>query len=382
MASTYVDFSTSLGDVFIQLFDDDAPLTVQNFLGYARATAAGAGYAGSFFHRLVPGFILQGGGYTYAGGSASAIMAGPPVANEFTGKHPNVQGTVAMAKLGGNPNSATDQFFVNLGDNRANLDAQNGGFTVFGQVTADSYPVVQAIAALKTVNAGSPFDTLPVLGSFNGSTLTGADLVTVTGVTVSATAPAPANAFAYTDTVMHTSGMTRGIAYTGPVAGLQQQYIWPSADGVAIAASVGNVFLHGGVGDDALSVSSGTNVLDGGAGSNFLTGSTGADGGTDTFFVDGRGGAVTWSTVVNFHHGDAVTIFGFRDGISTRPWTAVDGAAGYQGATIHSELGGAGTGVNASVTFAGVSQADAQARFTVLTGSVEGNPYLYVAYTG
>jgi len=123
-------------------------------------------------------------------------------------------------------------------------------------------------------------------------------------------------------------------------------------------------------------------VLDGGTGSNFLTGGTGADGGTDTFFVDGRGGGVTWSTVVNFHHGDAVTIFGFQDGTSTRPWTAVDGAAGYQGATIHSELGGAGTGVNGSVTFAGISQADADARFSVLTGSVGGNPYLYVAYTG
>lgn len=193
---------------------------------------------------------------------------------------------------------------------------------------------------------------------------------------------APANAFLFTDATAGTSGQTRGDAYAGPVAGLQRQYIWPSADGVAIAATVGNVFLHGGPGDDALSVSSGTNVLDGGVGSNFLTGGTGADGGTDTFFVDGRGGGVTWSTVVNFHHGDAVTVFGFQAGVSTLPWTAVDGVQGYQGATIHSELGGAGTGTNASVTFANISQADADAKFTVLTGTVGNAAYLYVAYTG
>lgn len=103
---------------------------------------------------------------------------------------------------------------------------------------------------------------------------------------------------------------------------------------------------------------------------------------TDTFLVDGRaGGGVTWSTVVNFHRGDAVTIFGFP-GTSTRPWTAVDGANGYQGATIHSELGGAGTGVNDSVTFAGVSLADAQNKFTISQGTVGDTPYLYVAYTG
>ena len=381
MAATYVDFATSFGDIVIQLFNDDAPLTVQNFLGYAQA-APGAGYKGSFFHRLVPGFVLQGGGYDYANGTVSAIMTGPPVVNEFSAKHSNVQGTVAMAKVGGDPNSATDQFFVNLGDNSANLNAQNGGFTVFGQVTADSFPVVQAIAALPTANAGSPFDALPVQGTVANGQVAASNLVTVNAVTVTATAPAPPNGFLYTDTATGTSGMTRGNVYSGPVAGLQQQYIWPGANGVAISATVGNVFLHGGPGDDALSVSSGTNVLDGGTGSNFLTGAAGTDGGADTFFVDGRGGGVTWSTVVNFHHGDAVTLFGFQDGTSTRPWTAVDGATGYQGATIHSELGGAGTGVNDSVTFAGISLADAQAKFTVTTGTVGTTPYLYVAYTG
>ncbi|MGI4946469.1 MAG: peptidylprolyl isomerase [Janthinobacterium lividum] len=382
MPDTYVDFATSLGDVVIQLFNGDAPLTVQNFLAYAQNTTVGAGYTGSFFHRLVPGFILQGGGYDYVSGTASAITASAPVVNEFTGAHSNILGTVAMAKLSGDPNSATDQFFVNLGDNSASLDTQNGGFTVFGQVTPDTLPVVEAIAGLQTVNAGGAFTNLPLQGAVANGQIAAANLVTINSVTVSATAPAPANSFLYTDTATNTSGMTRGDAYSGSVAGLAQQYLWPSSDGVAIAATVGNVFLHGGAGDDALQASSGTNVLDGGTGSNFLVGATGADGGDDTFFVDERGAGVTWSTVVNFHQGDAVTIFGYQDGVSTRPWTASDGAAGYQGATIHTELGGAGTGVNGSVTFAGISQADALARFTVTTGTTGGSSYLNIAYTG
>jgi Ca2+-binding RTX toxin-like protein len=147
-------------------------------------------------------------------------------------------------------------------------------------------------------------------------------------------------------------------------------------------ANTPNVFLKGGSGDDALQVTGGNNVIDGGGGSNFLVGGTGADGGTDTFFIDGRGGAVTWSSVVNFHRGDAVTIFGFTAGTSTLPFTASDGAAGYTGATLHSELSGAGTGVNGSVTFAGISLADAQTKFTISTGNVGGADYLQIAYTG
>ncbi len=127
---------------------------------------------------------------------------------------------------------------------------------------------------------------------------------------------------------------------------------------------------------------SGSNVLDGGTGSNFLVGASGTDGGTDTFFIDARGSNTTWSTLTNFHPGDAVTLWGFVGGTSTLSWAASDGAAGYQGATIHSETAGAGTGVNGSVTFAGVSLADAQSKFTTSTGSVAGNPYLYVRYTG
>jgi len=100
-------------------------------------------------------------------------------------------------------------------------------------------------------------------------------------------------------------------------------------------------------------------------------GATGGDGGHDTFFLDARDPAVIWSTLVNFHQGDMATIFGFHAGTSTLPWTASDGAAGYAGLTVHSETSGAGTGVNASLTFAGISQATADAHWSVTTGTLQ-----------
>ena len=152
---------------------------------------AGDGYDDSFFHRLVPGFVLQGGGYVDNGGTIAAIPTAAPVQNEYSAAHPNVEGTVAMAKVGSDPNSATDQFFFNLGDNSANLDNQNGGFTVFGTVTAASWPVVESISGLPTVNAGSsgPFSNLPYQGTIANDTITDSNLVLVTDVTVGDTAP-------------------------------------------------------------------------------------------------------------------------------------------------------------------------------------------------
>ena len=188
-------------------------------------------------------------------------------------------------------------------------------------------------------------------------------------------------ALSYTNTRTGQGGTATPDVYSGPVAGLQRQYIWSGTDGVAIAASAPDVFLHGGAGDDALSVSGGSNVLDGGAGSNFLTGATGGDGGHDSFFLDARGGGVTWSTLVNFHAGDTATIFGFRDGTSTRPWTASDGAAGYQGLTVHAEINGAGVGVDASLTFTGISRAVADAHWTITSGALPGGTgYLLVQW--
>ena len=185
----------------------------------------------------------------------------------------------------------------------------------------------------------------------------------------------------FTDTLASSSGSNTSDAYTGPVSYLQHQYIWSSADSVAISAAQPNTFLKGGAGGDALLVTAGQNVLDGGGGSNFLIGSSGADGGSDTFFVDARGGVETWSTIVNFHLGDYATIFGFHPGLSTTSLTNSDGATGFTGVTIHSEINGAGAGILASMTFTGIDRATANAHFEYTTGTLPGNTdYLLIHY--
>ncbi len=155
--ATLVRFDTAKGPIDINLYDVETPKTVANFLSYVRSGA----YNSSFFHRLAGGFVLQGGGYTFLP-PLTTIVKQAAVQNEFSATRSNLRGTVAMAKVGSNPNSATSEWFVNLANNAANLDNQNGGFTVFGKLTAQSMAVVDAITALQVVNAGSPFDTLPV----------------------------------------------------------------------------------------------------------------------------------------------------------------------------------------------------------------------------
>jgi cyclophilin family peptidyl-prolyl cis-trans isomerase len=151
ISNSVVRFKTTEGDIDIQLLDQEAPLTVNNFLNYIQRGA----YSQSFFHRLVPGFVLQGGGFTFTENpnTVSSIATDAPVLNE-PGRS-NTRGTVAMAKLGGDPNSATNQFFFNLGDNSANLDNQNGGFTVFGTVGESAQAVIDRLAQYQRVNAAS-----------------------------------------------------------------------------------------------------------------------------------------------------------------------------------------------------------------------------------
>jgi cyclophilin family peptidyl-prolyl cis-trans isomerase len=139
--------TTTSGVINVELLANDAPQTVANFLNYVSSGR----YQNAVFHRVVSNFILQAGGYT-ATVPATAIPTFAPVVNEF--RVANVRGTLAMAKLGGNPNSATSQWFFNLADNRANLDNQNGGFTVFARVIGTGMTVVDAIVALQRADIG------------------------------------------------------------------------------------------------------------------------------------------------------------------------------------------------------------------------------------
>lgn len=170
-----VRFETSLGNIDVELLPDSAPLTVENFLMYLNKGA----YTNTFIHRSVPGFIIQGGGYQFINNAIATIKSDPAVKNEF--KLSNTRGTIAMAKLGTNPNSATNEWFFNLVNNASNLDSQNGGFTVFGRVSA-GLSVMDKIAAVRVYTYKS-FDQIP-LQSYSSGAVTAANLVLITSIRV------------------------------------------------------------------------------------------------------------------------------------------------------------------------------------------------------
>ena len=187
VTGTVVRFTSDFGpDIYAELFDQigvdrarTTPETVANFLAYVDA----GGYTDTIFHRSVPGFIVQAGGFRLAESGPNlveSVVQFGPVVNEPG--NTNVRGTLAMAKLGDNPNSATNQFFVNLADNSGNLDSQNGGFTAFGRVLGDGMTFVDTNAALPRYNFGSPFDELPAAGVDNPASIGRENLVAITGV--------------------------------------------------------------------------------------------------------------------------------------------------------------------------------------------------------
>jgi peptidyl-prolyl cis-trans isomerase A (cyclophilin A) len=155
--ATTVQFQTVMGDFEVNLFDKTTPKTVENFLKYVEEGA----FEETIIHRSVPDFIVQGGGYNYPGTlPLKAVTSHPAVVNEPV--YSNRRGTIAMAKVGNNPNSATNQWFFNLKDNSGNLDRQNGGFTVFGQVTGNGMAIIDAMAAVSRFNKGGALNEIPL----------------------------------------------------------------------------------------------------------------------------------------------------------------------------------------------------------------------------
>lgn len=151
-----VRLTTSLGEIVVQMVDD-APITTENFLQYVEEGF----YDGTIFHRVVPDFVVQGGGFLPGMIMQDGIR--DPIMNEFSPSRSNLRGTVAMAKLGGDPDSATSQFFFNLGDNSSNLDNQNGGFTVFAEVI-EGLDVVDAISMVP-LSGESPVDDVLLISA-------------------------------------------------------------------------------------------------------------------------------------------------------------------------------------------------------------------------
>ena len=156
-ANPQVELDTSAGAIRIELYPDAAPKTVDNFLKYVKD----GHYAGTLFHRVIKGFMIQGGGYD-ASFWQKPTRAPIPIESEQSAKAglSNVPGTVAMARTG-DPNSASSQFFINVADNKRldfhSPDAQGYGYTVFGKVVA-GMDVVNRIASAAT-GAGGQFPT-------------------------------------------------------------------------------------------------------------------------------------------------------------------------------------------------------------------------------
>jgi peptidyl-prolyl cis-trans isomerase B (cyclophilin B) len=148
----YVQLQTSMGDILMELNQSKAPLSVENFLRYVEK----GHYNGTVFHRVIPGFMVQGGGFDT---SMKQKETESPVKNEYTNGLKNQKYTVAMARTS-NPDSATAQFFINVADNgfldRANPQTGGAGYAVFGKVIA-GFDVVDKIKAVKTgVKGGMP----------------------------------------------------------------------------------------------------------------------------------------------------------------------------------------------------------------------------------
>jgi len=158
---------TDFGAIILGFYDG-FPITVGNFFAYAESDA----WDGAFFHRMAKlqngeNFVLQGGGFRpdTDPGTYTRVTQLPAIMNEFDPSRPNLAGTISMAKLSGDPDSATNQFFISLNDNRSILDPQNGGFTVFGR--AADISAADKIAVLDRGTFNVPLDdSLVTLGDW------------------------------------------------------------------------------------------------------------------------------------------------------------------------------------------------------------------------
>ncbi len=156
--SVNVELQTSAGNIVLELDGNRAPRSVANFLKYVKS----GHYNGTVFHRVIDGFMIQGGGLDRDLREKETL---PPVENEAGNGLKNDKYSVAMARSG-DPNSATSQWFINMDDNSDDLDGQNGGFTVFGRVIGDGMAVVDKINSLVRLNFdGGALSELPVLVS-------------------------------------------------------------------------------------------------------------------------------------------------------------------------------------------------------------------------
>ena len=152
--TTTVVMTTNLGAITILLFEKEAPISVKNFLAYVDSGF----YSGLTFHRVIPGFMVQGGGFMKNLTKRQTIL--PPIKNESDNGMKNERGTLSMARTS-DPHSATSQFFISVADNASlDISARGWGYAVFGKVI-EGMDVVDKIVAVQTETRG-PMKDVPV----------------------------------------------------------------------------------------------------------------------------------------------------------------------------------------------------------------------------
>ena len=153
MANSRVEFKTSMGTFVMEVYEDKAPVTAANFLEYVKSGF----YDGTIFHRVIPGFVAQGGGFVPG---MDQKRTREPIVNEAKTAPKNTRGTLSMARTM-NPDSATSQFFINLVDNGAldhRDDSQRGyGYAVFGKV-------VEGMDAVDAIRQGDGIKSVKIEG--------------------------------------------------------------------------------------------------------------------------------------------------------------------------------------------------------------------------
>ncbi|MBN1787207.1 MAG: peptidylprolyl isomerase [Sedimentisphaerales bacterium] len=152
--TTKVKIATTKGDIIVELNEEKAPVTCKNFLQYV----ADKHYDGTIFHRIIQGFMIQGGGMT---ADMRPKATRPPIVNEANNGLKNDRGTIAMARTA-NPNSATSQFFINhVNNDFLNAGVRDAGYAVFGKVT-EGMEVVDTIAVVPTRPGDVPVETVTI----------------------------------------------------------------------------------------------------------------------------------------------------------------------------------------------------------------------------
>lgn len=147
----YIQMTTSMGEIYLELNNELAPISTENFVAYAQE----GWYDGTIFHRVIENFMIQGGGFTPG---MKKKKTKDEIENEWTNGLSNMRGTIAMARLGGRANSATSQFFINVSDNDFLDTPRDGsGYAVFGKVVK-GMDVVDKIRATPTTRSGGYAD--------------------------------------------------------------------------------------------------------------------------------------------------------------------------------------------------------------------------------